>query len=186
MIVSALQYLQAHEYTLAEDHTRDLFQRGMAVLQGCVAETRRVMSDLRPSILDDFGLSVALKQHLEAVAEQAAWQTEFVAGDGETRLAPAVETTIFRVVQEALNNTRKHAQTDRVRVELGRRGGRVAVEVRDWGRGFDLAGVAARPERGEHLGLMGMRERVSLLGGSVDIESSRGAGTTVRIELPAG
>lgn len=186
MIVSAMQYLQAHEYSLDDGHPRDVFQRGMAVLQQCVTETRRVMSDLRPSILDDFGLVVALKQHLDSVAEEAGWQAAFQADESVTRLAPAVETTIYRVVQEALTNARKHARAERVSVELACRADKVVVEVRDSGQGFEVAGVAARPERGEHLGLMGMRERVSLLGGCVEIDSAPGAGTTVRIELPAG
>jgi len=183
MIVSAFQYLQAHEYSLPEGHPRDTFTRGLAVLQECIDETRRVMSDLRPSTLDDFGLVVALQQQLDAAASEAGWTPSFEAG-GVTRLSPAVETTIFRVVQEALSNARKHAGADRVRVSLSCAGEAVYVEVRDWGRGFEVSGVRARPERGQHLGLMGMRERVALLGGAVEIESTPGEGTMVRITLP--
>lgn len=185
MIVSALQYLQAHEYSLPDGHPREAFQHGMAILQQCVTETRRVMSDLRPSVLDDFGLVIALQQHLDAVAQEAGWQAQCEARGAVTRLSPAVETTIYRVVQEALTNARKHAASDRVHVGLSRESDTIVVEVRDWGRGFDLSDVAAKPDRGEHLGLMGMRERVSLLGGRVEIHSAPGAGTTVRIELPA-
>lgn len=186
MIVSAFQYLQAHDYSLPEDHPRDAFKRGLAVLQECIDETRRVMSDLRPSILDDFGLVVALQQQLDAAAGEAGWSASFVGDGAVTRLSPAVETTIYRVVQEALSNARKHAQAGQVAVSLACAGGYVRVEVRDWGRGFEVAGVKARPERGQHLGLMGMRERVALLGGSVDIDSTVNEGTIVRITLPAG
>ena len=184
-IVSAFQYLQAHEYTLPVGHPRDAFDRGLGVLQECIRETRRVMSDLRPSTLDDFGLVVALQQQLDATASEAGWEASFVLDGSVERLSPAVETTVFRVVQEALTNARKHARASKVRVGLARRDGDVVVEVRDWGRGFVVGGVAARPERGEHLGLMGMRERVSLLGGTVDIDSMPGDGTNVRIVLPA-
>jgi signal transduction histidine kinase len=184
MIVSAFQYLQAHEYSLPQGHPREAFQRGLAVLEECIAETRRVMSDLRPSTLDDFGLVVALQQQLDAAAAEAGWQAQYEVTGAVTRLAPAVETTIFRVVQEALSNARKHAQSDRLHVTLARQDDTVLVEVRDWGRGFDVERVVARPERGEHLGLMGMRERVALLGGTVAIDSAPGAGTTVRIMLP--
>ena len=142
------------------------------------------MSDLRPSTLDDFGLVVALQQQLDAAAAEAGWQAQYEITGAVTRLAPAVETTIFRVVQEALSNARKHAQSDRMRVILARQEDTVLVEVSDWGRGFDVERVVAHPERGEHLGLMGMRERVSLLGGTVTINSAPGAGTTVRIMLP--
>ncbi len=184
MIVSAFQYLQAHEYSLSPEHPRDAFARGLSVLQGCITETRRVMSDLRPSTLDDFGLVVALQQQLDAAAREAGWEARFDVRGSVARLVPAVETTVFRVVQEALNNARKYAEATRVRVTLCGSDDEVVVEVRDWGRGFVVDGIAAHPARGAHLGLMGMRERVSLLGGSVTIASAPGAGTTVRIVLP--
>ncbi len=184
MIVSAFQYLQAHEYSLSEGHPRETFTRGLSVLQQCIGETRRVMSDLRPSTLDDFGLVVALQQQLDGVAREAGWHATFEVDGAVARLIPAVETTVFRVVQEALNNARKHAAATRVAVTLAACADEVVVEVRDWGRGFAVDGVTARPERGEHLGLMGMRERVALLGGRVAIASAPGAGTTVRIALP--
>jgi len=184
MIVSAFQYLQAHEYSLPVGHPRETFTRGLAVLQECIGETRRVMSDLRPSTLDDFGLVVALQQQLDAVAREEGWHATFEVDGPVARLVPAVETTVFRVAQEAFSNARKHAAATRVAVVLSAHPAEVVVEVRDWGRGFDVDGVTARPERGEHLGLMGMRERVALLGGGVAITSAPGAGTTVRITLP--
>jgi len=88
------------------------------------------------------------------------------------------------VVQEALNNARKHAETPSVRVTLSQQDGRVAVEVRDWGRGFAAAPSSIRPRQGKNLGLMGMRERVALLGGDVTMDSTPMEGTTVRITLP--
>ena len=185
MLVSAFQYMQAHRYSLPDGEPGDAFQRGLGVLEGCIGEARRVMSDLRPSTLDDFGLVVALQQQLDAVAEEAGWRAHYEISGAVNRLAPAVETTIFRVVQEALNNARKYAQAGRVAVTLARRDKTGLVEVRDWGRGFEVASVVARPERGKHLGLMGMRERVTLLGGDVVIDSTPGSGTTVRITLPA-
>ena len=184
MIVSAFQYLQAHEYSLPPGHPRETFSSGLTVLQRCIGETRRVMSDLRPSTLDDFGLVVALQQQLDAVAREAGWHATFEVDGAVARLVPAVETTVFRVVQEALTNARKHAAATRVALTLALCPDEVVVEVRDWGRGFAVDGVTARPERGEHLGLMGMRERVALLGGRVAISSVPDVGTTVRIALP--
>ncbi len=184
MIVSAYQYLQAHDYSLPEGHPRETFARGLSVLQQCIGETRRVMSDLRPSTLDDFGLVVALQQQLDAVARDAGWHATFEVEGPVARLIPAVETTVFRVVQEALNNARKHAAATRVAVTLAAHTDEVVVVVRDWGRGFAVDDVTVRPERGEHLGVMGMRERVALLGGDVTITSAPGEGTTVRITLP--
>jgi signal transduction histidine kinase len=104
---------------------------------------------------------------------------------GGERLPDELEITLFRVAQEALTNVRKHAETDRVRVVLGQRaGGVVRLEVRDWGRGFDLDEVASGVGPGERVGLSSMRERVALLGGNLEIRSEPGEGTSVVAEVP--
>ncbi len=103
---------------------------------------------------------------------------------GEERLPAALETALFRVTQEALSNVRKHAETDRVFVALGRQNGVVRLEVRDWGRGFEPAEVASGGGPGERVGLSSMRERVALLGGELEIRSGAGEGTSVTAEVP--
>jgi signal transduction histidine kinase len=103
---------------------------------------------------------------------------------GEERLPAALETALFRVTQEALSNVRKHAETDRVFVALGRQNGAVRLEVRDWGRGFEPAEVTSGGGPGERVGLSSMRERVALLGGELEIRSGAGEGTSVTAEVP--
>jgi signal transduction histidine kinase len=106
---------------------------------------------------------------------------------GKKRLPDTLETALFRVAQEALTNVRKHAQTERVHIALGRRDdGVVHLEVRDWGRGF---GEPADAEQkgggpGERVGLSSMQERVTLLGGRLQVRSEPGKGTAVLAEIP--
>lgn len=102
---------------------------------------------------------------------------------GEERLTPETETALYRVGMEALTNVRKHSRTTRATVQLSRRPGAVRLEVADKGRGFDPS-AASRGGRGEKVGLAGMRERVALLGGHLQIKSQPGKGTTVVAEVP--
>ncbi|HEX4609806.1 MAG TPA: chemotaxis protein CheB [Urbifossiella sp.] len=156
-----------------------------------VAEARRVMSDLgrevhrlavrlRPTSLDDIGLGPALGQLVSEWSSRAGVPADFhAAGVGPGRLPAAVETAVYRVVQEALTNVAKHAGATTVGVVLTRPDGAVSVVVEDNGAGFD---PAATPNG--RLGLLGMRERVELVGGEIDIESASGAGTTVAVRIP--
>jgi len=108
-------------------------------------------------------------------------QFEAVGLDGE-RLLPEVESAVFRIVQEALANTIRHAQATRVGVLVERRDGHLLALVEDDGVGFDLEQAAASGR----LGLAGMRERAEMLGGSLTVETAPGAGTTVVLEVPYG
>jgi signal transduction histidine kinase len=95
-----------------------------------------------------------------------------------------VEIALFRVAQEALTNMRKHAQTSQVRITLRRRGEMVRLEVQDSGRGFDPTAPYTQDGPGERVGLAGMRERVSMLGGKLEIHSQPGVGTSVTATVP--
>jgi signal transduction histidine kinase len=148
-----------------------------------VAEARRVIANLRPTTLDDFGLATAIGLQVEELRSEG-FDARFEETLGEQRLPATLETTLFRVAQEALANVRKHAQTDRVRVQLGCHNGFVRLEVRDWGRGFEPAGVRQGGGPGEGVGLQSMRERIALLGGSLEIRCQPEAGTSVVAEVP--
>jgi len=142
--------------------------------------------ELRPSVLDDLGLLAALR-HLHKGFEDrfhVPVDLQVLGLDGQ-RLPSSVETALYRIVQEALTNVARHAAAQHVSVLLERRGASVKLIVEDDGRGFDVAGAdgAVSPER---LGLHGMRERASLLGGTLTIESSSGTGTAVYVEIPLG
>ena len=141
-------------------------------------DVRRLAVELRPTALDDFGLAAALERLVGGLRE-GGLDVDFDARLGDERLAPEVETALYRIVQEALTNVVKHAGATRVGVVLTRRDAAVVAIVEDDGRGFD-SGEA----RAEGLGLVGMRERVALVGGTLKVESGEHSGTTVVAQVP--
>lgn len=152
----------------------DLREAVVAALQ----DVRRLAIELRPRALDDFGLVPALERLTQGVAEQADIAVDLESRLPEARLPEEVETVLYRVVQEALNNVVKHAGAKHVSVVLSQKGGAVAAVIEDDGRGF----APERSDRGA--GLLGMRERVALVYGRLTLESSEGTGTTVVVEVP--
>jgi len=157
--------------------------QALELIRQTVEEARRVVANLRPTVLDDFGLATALRLQVERFRDEGL-KVSFEESLERERLPAAVETALFRVAQESLTNVRKHAQTERVRVTLHRRGQTVRLQVRDWGPGFSPGGVTDGAGPGEKVGLSSMRERVSLLGGHFEIQSEPGAGTSVVAEIP--
>jgi signal transduction histidine kinase len=172
----------AHDYPPGSLEAREDLERAVELARRTVRDARRVVNNLRPTTLDDFGLAAALRLHVEELRAEG-WQIGYQEGLGEDRLPPLVETALFRVAQESLTNVRKHAQTTQASVTLDRRRNAVHLEVQDWGRGFDPAGVR-EAGAGERVGLPGMRERIAWLGGHCIIESEPGGGTRVTVEVP--
>jgi signal transduction histidine kinase len=144
----------------------------------------RVIFDLRPSVLDDLGLASAVRwwvaRHLTPAGITARVETENL----DDRLPPTLEIPVFRAVQEALTNVVRHSGAKTVLVQMSREPGILAVDVEDDGRGFTPADVAMPSESGQGLGLLGMRERIEILGGSLTLDSSHGAGTHVSFTVP--
>jgi two-component system CheB/CheR fusion protein len=148
-------------------------------------DIHRLAWELRPSALDDFGLEMALRRYTEEWAALSGVTVDFVGGGAtERRLAPEVETTLYRIAREALTNVFRHAGAKRISVLLQRRADHVSLIVEDDGCGFDAAARLGAPTSQDKLGLLGMQERATLAGGSVEIESNPGAGTTVFVRLP--
>jgi signal transduction histidine kinase len=135
--------------------------------------------ELRPSALDDLGLTAALERYIQEYQRHTALEVDFIVMGLEERLPPPVETALYRIVQESLTNIARHAQAETASVLLERRADRVRAIVEDDGVGFDPA--AAQNGR---LGLYGMRERAELLNGQLIIESTVGQGATIYVELP--
>lgn len=156
-------------------------QMGLERLASAIHEGRRIISDLRPSTLDDFGLADTVERHLALLGREQGWTVAFRERIRNLALPSAVETTAFRIVQEALNNVQKHAQASRVEVDLEWRGGELHIRVRDWGRGFDPDNVTPS---GGGFGLSAIRERADLMSGWSRIESRAGEGTTIEVGLP--
>jgi signal transduction histidine kinase len=144
-----------------------------------VEDAHHLAWELRPAALDDLGLETALANYVEKWSERNSIPLDFHSGLNKLRLPPPVETAVFRIVQEALTNVLKHAAATRVSVMLEYRYDELLVIVEDNGRGF-------QPEI-EHdgLGLVGMRERVALVSGKLNIESEPGLATTLAIRIPA-
>lgn len=164
-------------------------QAQMRDLRVAVAKTLKEVHDLalelRPSALDDLGLLAALQNYLRGYEHKFRLAVDFqVLGLGSQRLSPQVETALYRIVQEALTNVARHAQAQNVSVLLERRGPSVVAIVEDDGRGFDVARVMGSCPQEKNLGLYGMQERASLLGGTMTIESTPGVGTAVFVEIP--
>lgn len=147
---------------------------------------RALIFDLRPSVLDDLGLFAALRWLAERQHKERGITVRCEFEEPERRIPPEVETALFRVVQEALNNVARHAEADSVLIQIAPRGDdRLAIEIEDDGKGFEPAEVEKPGPSGRGLGLMGMRERIEeLLGGRLEIESAPGNGTRLLIEVP--
>jgi signal transduction histidine kinase len=145
----------------------------------------RVSHELRPPALDDLGLADALRRYAGTWAEESGTAIDVhLHGLQWVSLAAALETTVYRVVQEALTNVRKHAQARRVGLIAERRGSLLRVIVEDDGRGFDAAEPAAAPHPGRRFGLRSMAERALLVDGRLEIESTPGQGTTIYLTVP--
>jgi len=157
----------------------DGFQKTAELLQGNLGETRRLMRDLRPTILDDFGAIPALDQLIAASQRDDGTIIEWSHDVQFDRLAPPLETALFRIVQEGLANALRHSHSDRVCVRLVQQGDRLRLDVIDWGSGFDQAQVDEN-----RFGLAGIRERAALLGGEAIIDSAPGKGTRITVDLP--
>jgi signal transduction histidine kinase len=163
----------------------DLLVQGIEQIDGAIAEMRRLIADLRPSTLDQLGLGAALEALGERTVSGAAIKVQidldldFEQGRSESRLRGEIEDTVYRLVQEALNNAVHHGEAQRVAVEVSETAGSLRVCISDDGKGFD-------PEvRTDGFGLIGMRERAELAGGTLELRSAPGAGTTIVAAIPA-
>jgi signal transduction histidine kinase len=139
---------------------------------------------LHPAMLDDLGLPAAVDSYLRGFGARYGLRVELLIDRMDDRLQPETEVTAYRVIQEALTNVARHAQAQSCRVYLQRLAATVLITIEDDGVGFD-AEEATRPELRTGLGLLGIRERASLLHGTLRLESTRGAGTRLTVELPA-
>jgi len=163
----------------------DTDDRGAAVAElrtlvvATLQDVRRLAVELRPAALDDFGLVPALERLRDTVGEQSGISVDVQSNLAGERLPAETETALYRIVQEALTNVLKHAAATRVTIRLSQGERSVALVVQDDGKGFDPQDV-----RDGGLGLVGMRERVGLLGGRLTVESSEGAGTMLKAQVP--
>jgi signal transduction histidine kinase len=178
-LTSILLGLRAVDEARGEEQQRAAVEGVRELVRATLQDVRRLAVELRPKALDDFGLVAALERLADNFTEQTGIAVALESMLPAGRLPPEIETALYRIVQESLTNIVKHARAGTVSIVLGRKRDAVTVVVEDDGIGFEPGNV-----RADGLGLIGMRERVALLGGRLTIESRPGAGTTFVAEVP--
>jgi signal transduction histidine kinase len=147
-------------------------------------EVNQLAWEIRPTALDDLGLQKALQQFLEEWAERSTIRFDVHLALNDRRLPPAIETALYRVLQEAIRNAVKHAEASKVGVILEATATEVRLIVEDDGKGFVWDRLAAEAAASPRLGLLGVRERLALVGGVLEVETAPGSGTTLLIHVP--
>ncbi len=147
-------------------------------------EIRNLALSLRPTILDDLGLPSAVRWYAKTIGEKANLNVRLEAVNLEDRLPSTVETAVFRIVQEGLANVAKHAGAREVMVCLERTDHTISVLITDDGQGFDVNAALSPRRRGRGLGLFGIEERVTILGGQWNLQSEPGKGTSLQVTIP--
>ena len=180
-LTSILLGLRSLEEADAE-RVREAIAEMRELVVSTLQDVRRLAIELRPKALDDFGLVPALDRLIETFRAQTGIAVDLESRLRRERLPAEAETALYRIVQEALTNVVKHARARNVSVLLTQKGASVVAVIEDDGEGFDPAEVVETATGG--LGLVGMRERIALVGGRLGIESSHGAGTTLVVEVP--
>ncbi|MEE8369769.1 MAG: histidine kinase [Dehalococcoidia bacterium] len=180
-LTSILVRLRLLERSVNGDARQDIAE--LRDLTGSTLDSvRRIAADLRPSALDDLGLVAAIHSYIEKFSQHWPVRVEFSSTGPPHRLPAELELVLYRVIQEALSNVAKHSGASSARVTLSRKKNLVTATIVDEGRGFDVEEMIGPGTR--HLGLFGMKERLALVGGWLDIEASIGGGTKVVARVP--
>lgn len=186
LIVASYQHLQSAQAWRRRDPDAEEkeLEKGIQLLRRAIHEARRLIGELRPAGLDDFGLIHALQLYVAQLSADADWEVSLDIDPDWPPCPPALEAALFRIVQEATANARKYADAARIQVKLEADDEELSLTIRDWGKGFDPNEVASLPQQGLHIGLIGIRERARLWGGRCTIRSQPGQGTTIEIAIP--
>ncbi len=178
--------LQSIAHSQAFSASSFSLEESIAIIDRTIQQVRNLSLDLRPSLLDDLGVAAAIRWYVDRQAQRAGFKAHYFFDPPELRLAPDLETTCFRIVQEAITNVVRHAQAQRVQIELRLHETELELVIRDDGVGFDVLAARIRGESDTSLGLFGMEERVQLIGGKIEFKSGsdQGAGTEIRAHLP--
>jgi two-component system sensor histidine kinase DegS len=154
------------------------------LVRSSLAEVRKIIFDLRPMALDDLGLIPTLRKYLTDLGERCGMNMELLTFGKETRLPSTLEVAVFRLIQEAITNVIKHANAKNTMVKIEFTGHKVSILIKDDGIGMDHPSVEPYGQSRQHFGLLGMKERVDLLEGVMDIHSSKGEGTKILLTIP--
>lgn len=177
-LASVLMGLRRAEESRDPAETARILTELRETITGSIRDLRALAVELRPTALDDFGLEAALERLTETFGRRTGLQIDLQTSGLEDRLPDPVETALYRIVQESLTNVAKHAGAGTVSVVAQHHAGRAVVVIEDDGRGFPTDAAAAG------LGLVSMRDRVELVGGTLRVQSHEGSGTTIAVEVP--
>ena len=157
--------------------------RTQQLVERSVHTVHRFARELRPAVLDDLGLVPALHAFMKSFREQTGIRVSLSAPAAVNQLNGDKRTVLFRVAQEALTNVARHAQASQAEVRIQKLDGAICMRIRDDGKGFQTA-LVLHAKRNKRLGLLGMRERLEMVGGNITIESAPGRGTTIQAQVP--
>jgi signal transduction histidine kinase len=165
-------------------HPKSRLRDSVAIVEQTLEQVRSLSLNLRPSMLDDLGLTAALRWYVAQQAQRAGLQASFEALIDDSLVSTESRTACFRIVQEALTNIIRHAHAQVVRVRIWQEGESLRALIRDDGVGFDVDRMRAFGGERPHLGLLGMEERASLADGKLEVRSEPDAGCEIALRLP--
>jgi two-component system sensor histidine kinase UhpB len=184
VLTSLLISLAVLEKSIETQEARERIADTRALAHSTLRAIRNLSIDLRPSALDDLGLLPALRWYVKEYQKKCSLEVEFHASGFKERLPAEMETALYRIVQECLTNTAKHANARRVTILLKENTNMVYARIVDDGHGFDYEALLKTPIQERGLGLAGMYERAVLLDGTLNIHSVPGQGTTIEVSIP--
>lgn len=152
----------------------------LTMLDATVKSVRRISSELRPSLLDDLGLTAAMEWQLHEFKKRSDIKASFSAPEPELKLPDMIKTGLFRIFQESLTNVARHSHAKRLKVSLEHKDSNIILTIADDGKGFDKDKIADK----RTLGILGMKERTSMIGGAYEITGTPGKGTVVVVSIP--
>ena len=163
------------------DKAREDIRRAKELITTTIREVRNISQNLRPAVLDDFGLVPAIRNLCDEFYRTGTLDVQFSEYEMQDHYSPAIEIVVFRVCQEALNNIVRHAGASEASIDLYNRESHILIVIQDNGQGFEPARIS---QSGTGSGLINIKERVELLGGNIQIESQLNEGTEIIIEIP--
>ena len=178
--------LQLLQKKLGRGSPEDPVQPAVDMMDSMIGQVRTISLNLRPPLLDEAGLVPALRHELKRISDHAGVPITLAVSDDFPSVREDIATVVFRVVQEAVSNSLRHSGASRIAVSLEAGEGGIRLRIEDDGCGFEVREVRARALRGEHLGLLGLDERVIAVGGTARLDSAPGKGTRLHVEIPYG
>ncbi|MBI4283725.1 MAG: GAF domain-containing protein [Chloroflexi bacterium] len=167
-----------------QSQLEEKLKNARSLVDSALENLRRLAFDLRPYALDQLGLTTAIRAYAQRHLESAGIQVDFESKGLKGRLEPTVETVLFRIIQEAVHNIAKHAEAHHVRIQLEAKDGKITATIQDDGKGFNVEDIFRSKIGVQSLGLLGIQERATLLGGTFNIKSWLGEGTCLTVEIP--